>query len=318
MEKKQSDEEFLATLNDVLAHASIPFPNQEGSLSADGKPIIYVVGAPRSGTTLAHQLLATCLPVGYVDNIVARFWRAPAVGLNLSRILLGGERHKMIVYRSRLGVSEGLAGPHEFGYFWTHWMHYNAAMSHRLSEEESSNVDVAGLSRVFHEEILGGQQEQGFLFKNLACGFQAQMLSDVHPNSLFIHLQRDEYQTAASILDWRLKTAGSYEQWFSLKPSTYPLAELAKDPAAQVVRQIRDIRAEMAGVLQREGVHSLQVDYQKMCEEPMAFIDEVVDCLRTMGGDIKRRDTLVSPFTPGRGVELPDELQQKLKRALNA
>jgi hypothetical protein len=224
----------------------------------------------------------------------------------------------MIVYRSRLGVSEGLAGPHEFGYFWTHWMRYYDAMSHHLSEEESSNVDVAGLSRVLHEEILGGQGWQGFLFKNLACGFQARMLSGVHPNSLFIHLQRDEYQAAASILDWRLKTAGSYEHWFSLRPSTYPMAELANDPVAQVVRQIRDIRAEMVGVLQSKGVRSLKVDYQKICEEPMAFVEDVEHCLRSMGSDMKRRETLVPPFSPGRGVKLPGDLQQKLKRALNA
>jgi LPS sulfotransferase NodH len=317
MQKRQSDEQFLAVLNNVLANESVSWMSPDNTAFTTGKPIIYVVGAPRSGTTLAHQLLAACLPVGYVDNIAARFWRAPAVGLNLSRILLGEDRHKLIVYRSRLGVSEGLAGPHEFGYFWTHWMRYNDAISHHLSENEILNVDTAGLSRVLHEEILGDEGQQGFLFKNLACGFQARMLSDVHPNSLFIHLQRDEYQTAASILDWRLKTAGSYESWFSLKPSTHPIAELADDPAAQVVRQIRDIRAEMSAIFGSEGIHSLQVDYQEMCEDPMAFVADVERCLRSMGSDIRRRETVAPPFSPGRGVELPGDLQQKLTRALN-
>jgi hypothetical protein len=55
---------------------------------------VFVLGVPRSGTTLTSQLLAYCLDAGYVNNAAARFWLAPVHGIRLARLIAGdrGER----------------------------------------------------------------------------------------------------------------------------------------------------------------------------------------------------------------------------------
>ena len=40
-------------------------------------PLLFIVGVPRSGTTLLYQLMCTHLDVGYVSNAMARWWMAP-------------------------------------------------------------------------------------------------------------------------------------------------------------------------------------------------------------------------------------------------
>jgi ABC-type oligopeptide transport system ATPase subunit len=45
----------------------------------------FIVGLPRSGTTLLSQLLAYSLDAGYTTNFAARFWLAPVHGLRLGR-----------------------------------------------------------------------------------------------------------------------------------------------------------------------------------------------------------------------------------------
>ncbi|MCB0031474.1 MAG: sulfotransferase, partial [Anaerolineales bacterium] len=47
--------------------------------------LLFVVGAPRSGTTLLYQLLATRFAVSYFNNFTARFTAAPLLGQKLWR-----------------------------------------------------------------------------------------------------------------------------------------------------------------------------------------------------------------------------------------
>lgn len=87
--------------------------------SAD--PIIFIVGPPRSGTTLATQVLAYGLRAGYITNIAARFWNAPMLGIRVSEQILGNDPAGDIgkaFFESKLGQTPYGGGIHEFGYFW--------------------------------------------------------------------------------------------------------------------------------------------------------------------------------------------------------
>lgn len=97
-----------------LEYATAPDPE----VSA---PILFVVGAPRSGTTIMTQFLAYGLKAGYVTNIAARFWRAPTIGVRLSQEILGKDPARSLgrdFFRSDRGGTGYGGGIHEFGYFW--------------------------------------------------------------------------------------------------------------------------------------------------------------------------------------------------------
>src|SRR5262245_45670092 len=51
--------------------------------TAPQRPILFVTGAPRSGTTLVSQALVHHLPVTYFNNLSALFPRAPIVANRL-------------------------------------------------------------------------------------------------------------------------------------------------------------------------------------------------------------------------------------------
>jgi LPS sulfotransferase NodH len=302
------DASVIRAANQALERASLPHPD---GANAQDKPLVFVVGAPRSGTTLLHQLLATALPLDYVDNIVARFWLKPSLGIALSRQLLGHDRHREIVYRSRLGVSEGLAGPHEFGYFWSKWFRFDDARTHHLDDMERARVDLDGLKRTLDGELLS-MAPSGFLFKNMPCGFQARDLAAIHPKSLFVHVRRDIGAAAASILSWRHKLYGNYSTWFSLKPSTYPLAALAHDPVAQVIEQIRSIDRELVEVLAQSGGRTLNVAYESICADPQALVDAVVNELSRLECDVTPRKIEWPAHQAADQVSLPDEISRRL------
>ncbi len=114
--KDVGEERFLESFNDFLGSREKEFMKQDGP----GYPNIFIFGAPRSGTTLLSQVLALCLDIGYIDNLIARFWKAPLQGIRLSKILLQDLRRTD--FSSVHGVTIDLTEPHEFGYFWTRWL----------------------------------------------------------------------------------------------------------------------------------------------------------------------------------------------------
>jgi len=73
--KQDRDELFLDELNQAFRH--IPFTTAPASLSVEQLPILYIVGVPRSGTTLLSQLVSRYCPVGYINNLIARCWLRP-------------------------------------------------------------------------------------------------------------------------------------------------------------------------------------------------------------------------------------------------
>ena len=79
--KDPAEESFLDDLNLRLA----TFHDAEVTEQPEHFPTLHVVGPPRSGTTLLMQLLAAHLEVGYINNLIASFWRVPLYGIRLSK-----------------------------------------------------------------------------------------------------------------------------------------------------------------------------------------------------------------------------------------
>lgn len=306
--KHEDDEYFLAAMNAVLSkpiECTAMVPRED-------LPIIYIVGAPRSGTTLMSQVLSRYLRVGYIDNVIARFWLAPEVGIRLSRILLGHDARESISFKSRHGVTENPTGPHEFGYFWRYWLALDRAPTHHLTDRELSVLDSTGLKHALEYRLLGAFK-MPLVFKNVICGFQAPYLTALHPNSIFIHIKRDLKDTAASILKSRFERYGSYATWWSLKPSSF--FRLPSDPVEQVVSQVTDCRAEIDEAMSRSGAHTIEVDYAEFCRSPDALLERVCALLGRLGAASTPLGS-VEPFSVSGSPVLPAHLKERLESVL--
>src|SRR2546422_969456 len=83
-QKDPQQEEQLRQLNQILAPLEQELTK---NFNAPTQPIVFVVGVPRSGTTLLAQALAATGGFGYPDNFIARFWMAPFVGAKIEQAL---------------------------------------------------------------------------------------------------------------------------------------------------------------------------------------------------------------------------------------
>lgn len=303
-------ERFFEALNAALAAA--PLPRRSGDMDARRLPIIYVVGVPRSGTTLLSQLLSRYLPVGYINNLAARFWRRPSVGIRLSEAVLGPDARKSIDFESSFGTTGGIAGPHEFGYFWRHWLNLDAASSHHLSVAELEHVDGEGLRQALEGEILS-EFARPLVLKNVVCGFHAAFLSSIHPASLFVRVRRNGYDTAASILRARRARYGSYGNWWSSKPAAYGTLAAIKDPVRQVAGQVAACAAEFDVELSRPGVHALPVEFEDVWRRPRQVVESVCAALGRFGERLDPLPDAMPALAAPAAEPLPAEMAQELR-----
>lgn len=307
-----NDEAWLAALNEHIA--GVRLPSVVGG-EASRLPLIYIVGAPRSGTTLLSQVVSRFLDVGYINNLIARFWRRPSVGIHLSRLVLGGSGREQIAFESEHGTTAGAAGPHEFGYFWRHWLQLDAQPTHHLSPAALQNIDRAGLRAALENEILAPFGTAA-VFKNVICGFHAAALTEIHKPSLFLHIVRDREATCRSILTSRAQRFGSHTAWWSLKPSTYAEIAALSDPAVQVVRQADDCRSEFAAELSRPGVSAMTIEYERLCREPRQVLRDIAEAVAATGCRVEVLDDVPESFPRSQGPQLPSELHDALRLAL--
>lgn len=315
--KQDNDEAFFAALNAALADAKLP-QRADTQADAGSLPALYIVGAPRSGTTLLSQLCSRHLPVGYIDNIVARFWRRPEVGIRLSRAVLGDSGRAGIALASRHGVTQEAGGPHEFGYFWRHWLALDGAPSHKLSSEALQALDAQGLRQALREQLLA-EFGRPVVFKNVICGLQAEYLSRVHPASLFIWIRRDTEEVTRSILKCREERFGDYGAWWSLKPSNYAQLAAIAEPALQVLAQVRSCEADFAQELGKAGVHALTVNYADLLADPGGVLARIGQaCQAALGYPLALRPDPLPVLSAVAPTRLPTALEAQLQAALGA
>jgi hypothetical protein len=302
--KDTVEEDFLERLNALLApHEEEAYLDLEERL-----PTLHIIGAPRSGTTLLYQVVANGLEVGYVDNLVAAFWRAPATGVRLSRKL--GLQRGASSYASTFGRTAGIQEPHEFGYFWNHHLRYPDLRERPAGHEET--IDWEHLRRV----IVNMAEAAGapMVFKPMLLTWHLEAMVRHMPRSAYVWIRREQRDTALSLLKMRMSLRGSVDRWASLQPLAVPDDDPPwRQVAAQVVILERIIE-EAAERLGPERV--LAVRYERLCSEPAAVLDDIRELMGARGHAPALRDVELAPFREQRNAALEAEYGERVDEAL--
>jgi hypothetical protein len=264
--KNVGDETFLRALNERLASVE-----RELYVECDIEhPFLFVVGLPRSGTTLLSQLLAYCLDVGYVDNFAARFWLAPVHGLRLGRILLGGD--KAAAFESDYARTRDLRGIHEFGYFWRHWLRKETFGDVVRSRELEGTIDWDGLRLT----LANVQRElgKGYVGKNMLGAYHTARLSEVLGKVLWVYIERDPLDVCVSILDARRKHYHDPRAWWSYVPLEYDRLE-GLDEWQQVAGQVHYLQRLYESALTALGDRAFRTTYGDLCRHPGTLLEAI-------------------------------------------
>jgi hypothetical protein len=267
-------------------------------------PPVFIVGLPRSGSTLLYQVLARGLRVSYLCNAAVRFGRAPAfvtTWLGKTKALAPPNR-----YESRYGETKGLLAPAQGSSVWSRWF-----------REKQSYLTTAGVPPEAYTEMRATvacvEEAGGGPFINKAQGHSVRILPlcEAFPQALFVKIKRDYTQVAASILRGKREVFGDDSAWFSAQPSCYE-SLVGADPYGQIAGQIFGLENDMARDLAAVGHDRvLDVEYEGLCADPRGVIKRVADFYATKSGvEIDVRASVPRRFTASRGRELQrnDEL----------
>jgi hypothetical protein len=238
-------------------------------------PIAFIVGAPRSGTTLLLQLIARHLEVGYPSNFVARYWMAPLLGTMRFERRFAAERRE-IPLRSAFGGTDGPCSPHEFGWFWRFWC--GAFETDDLSEAELDRFDWPTLRAEVH--ALASWLARPYAFKSLNhVVYNIDRFAREFPTSRFIYIRRDFRYVVQSILECRIARYGTDRIWWTIRPRD--VADwLDRSPLEQVCHQVADIRRAVEASLSRlEPARRLVLDYEDVVAAPAPALAQVASLL---------------------------------------
>jgi len=245
---------------------------------------LFIIGAPRSGTTLIYQALITRYKVEYPSNLIAKFWNNPIAGYALQKSIV-----KENDYSSNFASYDGFSDnafmePHEFGYFWGRWF------PDKNSHYSSPNTKVsADLSRTI--KGLMNVSQNSWVFKNLTLGLKILLIKRIFPAAKFIVVIRDIYNTAVSLMNGRIRRYGNKDSWWSLIPQE--IARIRKMSAEeQVVAQVyftyKQIQRDIVGINDNDWA---VLYYEEFCKSPTEYFANKISKL-----NLEKKNTLPERF----------------------
>lgn len=227
-------------------------------------PPLFILGLPRSGTTLVYQYIVHRLHVAYFTNGVGSHPFAPCA--TTAGALRANPPYRSD-FESSYGRSSGEMAPREAGSFWLRFFDVDAYET-RADIADAAASELERSVRCVQSLFDGAP----FVNKNVKHLLHIDALAAIFSDAHFLLVDRDREDVAVSVLRGRVKTLGGAGEWFSAKPENYD--ELAKlDPVAQIVAQLDALEQRMLADLSRldaKRVH--RIVYESFCAEPESVI----------------------------------------------
>ncbi len=252
-------------------------------------PVIFIMGAMRSGSTLLMQWLASTGLFAYPSNMMSRFYETPIIGSKIQRLLTDPAynfRNEImdfqtdISFDSNNGKTVGALSPNEFWYFWRRFLPDD--LRGYSNERLAGYVDIQTMRR----ELWGTAQvfDKPMALKGMICNYHIPFLNMVFPKALFICLKRDLGRHTKSVLEARKRQFGTYDEWYSFRIPEYDELIQISDPEMQVKKQIMCINYAIAEGLQEVPEQKkIQIEYESFCENPKNLFCEIQDKLAKQG-----------------------------------
>jgi hypothetical protein len=270
-------------------------------------PPIFVVGAPRSGSTLLYQLLTDRFDVGYLANGHARHPGAPSL-VERRRGLIRNRPAKLGDYHSAFGGTAGDLGPSECGPF---WYRFFPRRPHYVSADEFSAASRRQLRAAVGAFVAACGRP--VVYKNLVNTARMEAIAAALPEALFIAIHRDLADNARSILDARMGVTGGYDDWWSVEPPG--IERLRELPThEQAVEQVRALDSLVAQVEESIGSDRvLHLSYEDLCANPHAELARIAAFVAEHGSKLEERGEVPASFQPGEGDNpVTPELEEAL------
>jgi len=264
-------------------------------------PPVFLVGAPRAGTTLLYQLMVRAFRLAYINNLLADFPRSGPVLANLM-----GCRYwpVPVSLQNSYGRTPGWSGPSEGGRFWH--MAIPPGEHHEMAAGELCHDKVDFLRRSLAAMVKAYRAP--FISKNVLNSVRMDLLDSVFPGALFIVCRRDPVANAKSVLAGRRRTMSENPGPWSVVPRKL-LDKSAAPVPAYVAWQIIYTYEAIAASRKCLGENQvLDVHYEELCRNPEETMEGIHRFLEKGGSAVERRTSTVrTSLEPSAGPKLSRE-----------
>lgn len=266
---------------------------------------LFILGAPRSGSTLLFQVLAHSLRVTYLPRLANYGYGASHLMLRLFARSL--RRHRPL-FVSRFGATPGLLSPTESFAFWRRWFwkghdgdHYHPAP---LPPAEAADMRDA-------VRAIEAHRDAPLLVKCPYLALSVPALADAFPNARFIYIAREPLDVAVSIARGR-KNSGR-DEWWSVRPPNYHAHASDAEPE-QIMWQIAETTSVLRADLEALAPERWRmVRYEDLCARPREILDELRQWLAPLDFEWWPENDVPERFP---AAHTPDAHETELRRRL--
>ncbi len=251
-----------------------------GSLRLTNKfPPLFIVGAPRTGSTVVTQHILNSLVFGYFPNAAKEHPRAPVTYTLMARV---GHRYRPS-YESAFGIIDGPFAPSDGWDIFHRWFpRYDQGTPVRVEKLHQLRTIVRVCEVIFRAP---------FANKNNANGLRIAHLHSLFPNAIFLHVTRDMASTVLSVLDAREKNHVKENEWWGAPPPEYDDRSF-EDPLERVVYQTWGLNTIIEEALEAvPGSQWHRLEYESFCDDPDGIVEWLTRTYQGCGVHLRRRGT---------------------------
>lgn len=265
---------------------------------------LFVVGLPRSGTTLAYEIIIQAFHVAYFSKVYSYTYGMPNL---TTRLLSGAMKNPRAHYRSTYGSIPGLFSPAENHNFWMRWFPDSPTLGHHVPATLLSNNDVLEMNSILvsMSNIAG----RPFVFKDVYLSLSLEALLGAVEKSRILLVTRAHEAVAASVFRGHTK-ARHQAAWWSIRP---PFSEgvFDKDLVEQVAFQcVRSEQLVQQQLKKADPERYRVVDYADICQSPRAFVGQMREWLGA-AFELQQDPDVPEQFDTRPSLGFPDGIGEK-------
>ena len=317
--KNSALEDLIKELNDLLV------TSQQKTLSKYRRtifPPVFIVGCPRSGTTLLIQWLAASGCFAYPSNFISRFYGSPYIGALIQQMLLdpqfafNDEMSGLSIrtnewFKSHLGKTNGLLSPNEFWYFWRRYFHYGEIQY--LDDSKLKQIDINSL--LSELAALEDVFKLPLLMKALIVNWNLDFLAEKIESSVFLYIKRNSFFNIQSLLKARLKYFNDIRKWYSFKPVEYEFLK-KEDLFTQVAGQVYFTnQAIQKGLSTVRSSRWLEIQYENFCLSPKSIWENLSALMNKNGYQLEQKYNGPEHFECMNELKVTESEKEKISRA---
>jgi hypothetical protein len=275
---------------------------------------VFMIGAPRTGSTILYQALTNYFDVLYIDNLACRWRKNLFFGFWLSSKRFGRGPHGNFSARHGSTADFGGHAPSECGGFWYRWLPTDR---HFISEDDITPTMVQEIRRELTAVI--NYFDRPLIVKNLNAGQRLRLIRKCFPEAKIIYIRRDRRFVVESIIRARRATGTGANELWSIKPRDFqnllrlPELDMVAAQVCAIERQIDEdlklfpheqVRTVFFDDFSPDLVHDLG-SFINACQRPSGSLPDFRgDAIASMPSDRLRQleDALLKMDAPASNI----------------